>query len=130
MVLYPSMLSRFHSTDFYYTKNNASYFNNTDTIQWFEKLLQTPIADHRKYTIWRILIPYLLNIKKLSEAETVNIIPTWLNRCDTLRSLDFNANRLIKQNMRSSKSRRYLPISHTKLSSENSELYNAITGGR
>ena len=36
-------------------------------FQWIEKLLQIPIANHRKYAIWRILIPYLFNIKNLSD---------------------------------------------------------------
>jgi len=108
---------------------NNGYYTKTDTIQWIEKLLQIPIADHRKYAVWRILIPYLFNVKKLSEDETVSIVQTWLNRCNGLRSLDFNGSRLIKQNICSSKNRRYLPISYNKLSSENNELCNAITGG-
>ena len=39
------------------------------TIVWIEKLLQTPIDDHRKFAVWRILAPYLINIRKCSVDE-------------------------------------------------------------
>ena len=38
-------------------------------ILWIEKLLRNPIPDHRKYVIWRILAPYLINIRKLSDPR-------------------------------------------------------------
>ena len=31
---------------------------NSTTISWIEKLLQTQIDDHRKFVVWRILVPY------------------------------------------------------------------------
>jgi hypothetical protein len=34
---------------------------NPKTISWIEKLLQTPIDDYRKFVVWRILSPYLIN---------------------------------------------------------------------
>lgn len=39
----------------------------TNTIKWIERgiLEQHSLSDHRKYIIWRILSPYLLNVKKL-----------------------------------------------------------------
>jgi hypothetical protein len=108
------------------TKNRFHNFGyTTNSIPWIEKLIQTPIADNRKYALWRILIPYLFNIKLLSEAEVSEIIQTWLNKCHELRSLDFDANDLIKRNIRSRCG--YPPISFTKLSSENYALYNIIS---
>src|SRR5262249_44738746 len=51
-------------------RKNKSRFN-CDSIKyegtriwWIETLLQTPCSDHRKYCIWRILVPYLINVKK------------------------------------------------------------------
>lgn len=35
------------------------------TLQWIERLIQTPIEDGRKYSIWRILVPYLINRRHL-----------------------------------------------------------------
>jgi hypothetical protein len=46
------------------TRNNGKHDN--DFIPWIERLLKTPIPDHRKYCIWRILAPYLINVKHLS----------------------------------------------------------------
>ena len=56
-------------------------YSRTNAILWIGKLLQTPIADHRKYAIWRIIMPYLFNIKKLSDPEVISIVQTWLDSC-------------------------------------------------
>jgi hypothetical protein len=110
------------------TYSNISFYkNNSTTISWIEKLLQIPIADHRKYAIWRILIPYLFNFKKLSDTNVTNIIQDWLNKCDETRALDFNSKYLISQNIKNSKRHRYLPISFNRLSSENHGLYEIIS---
>jgi hypothetical protein len=84
--------------------------------------LETPIRDHRKYCIWRVLTPYLLNIRKLSEQETTDIIEDWLNRCNQLRRLDFNYKQKIKDGTEGA-AEGYLPISLAKLKEENGVLY-------
>jgi len=38
--------------------------NSSTTIWWIEKLIQTPIDDYRKFAVWRILVPYLIDIRK------------------------------------------------------------------
>jgi hypothetical protein len=90
--------------------NTCLCYNGIDTIQWIEKLLQIPIADHRKYAIWQILIPYLFNFKNLSDTIVTNIIQDWLNKYDETRALDFNAEYSIRQHIRNGKRYRYLPI--------------------
>lgn len=107
--------------------NSGFYNNSSATISWIEKLLQTPLDDHRKYAMWRILMPYLFNIRNLSDPDVINIIQGWLNKCDETRALDFNSKYLIRQNIKNSKRHRYLPISFDKLSSENQGLYDIIT---
>jgi hypothetical protein len=109
------------------SKNSSYNYGSANTIPWIEKLLQTPIADYRKYALWRIIMPYLFSIKKLPESEVIDIAQTWLNKCDLLRSLDFNAKYLIRQNIRNSKKNRYLPIGFDKLSSEIKELHDIIS---
>jgi hypothetical protein len=64
---------------------SAEYDN--DKIPWIETLLQTPISDHRKYALWRVLAPYLINIKKLSYENALSRITEWLNKCDKINSL-------------------------------------------
>jgi hypothetical protein len=59
------------------------------------------IADFRKNAINLILVPYLINIKKLRYANAFDIIKEWLNKCDSLRRLDSNFNYRIKSDERS-----------------------------
>jgi hypothetical protein len=91
-------------------------------INWIERLLQTPLQDYRKYCIWRILVPYLLNVRRLSEQETTDIIKDWLNQCNKLRRLDFNYKQKIKDGIEGANVG-YLPISLSKLRDENSRLH-------
>lgn len=65
-------------------------------ISWMERLLQTPLDD-----TWRILAPYLINIRKYSTEEASNIIRNWLDKCRSLRQLDLSPNYLIKHNINS-----------------------------
>ena len=102
-----------------YQKNNIQ--NGRNTILWIEKLLETPIEDGRKYTLWKILCPYLVNIKKLEYEESYKLLKTWLEKCNNLRRLDFNPNIEIKIRLRYVK--HYQPISITTLKNNNKDLY-------
>jgi hypothetical protein len=44
---------------------------NSTSILWIEKFLQTLLDDYRKYVVWRILSPYLINIRKCSVEEAM-----------------------------------------------------------
>ena len=98
---------------------------NPTTISWIEKLLQTPLNDYRKFVVWRILSPNLINIRKCSVDEAFSILKNWLYKCSKLRSLDFNPNYMIKYNINSAK-KGYLPISLENLKIENTYLYNVF----
>ena len=52
---------------------------------WIEILLGTAIEDYRKYALWRIVAPYLVNIRKLSHQDAVSVIREWLDKCDKLK---------------------------------------------
>jgi hypothetical protein len=110
-----------------YTKQAHAQTTNSTTISWIEKLLQTPLDDYRKFVVWRILTPYLINIRKCSADEAYNTIRNWLNKCSQLRRLDFNSNYIIKYDINSAKRGGYLPISLEKLKLENAYLYNVLT---
>jgi hypothetical protein len=110
-----------------YRNSKNTHHNWTNTIPWIEKLLHVPIEDHRKYALWRIVFPYLFNIKKMSDSEVTGTVQTWLDNCAKLRPLDFNSNCLIRQNIRNSNKCRYLPISFEKLRTENNALYNIVS---
>jgi Primase X len=95
-------------------------------IKWIETLLQTPIDDYRKNAIWRILAPYLINIKNLSYEESYNIIKEWLDKCGSLKPLDFSLSYYIKHNLNSATRVRYFPMKFDDLKIENIKLYNVL----
>jgi Primase X len=96
-------------------------------IKWIEKgILEHPLPDHRKYIIWRVLSPYLLNVKKIPKEESYSVIKDWLDKCDILEKLNFNAKIKIREGLRGA-SKGYLPISLEKLKEENKSLYDIVT---
>jgi hypothetical protein len=109
-----------------YAKRAHSETTDSSTIWWIEKLLQTPLDDYRKFVTWRILVPYLTNIRKCSDDEVFDVVRKWLDRCCDLRQLDFNHNYMIKHNINSAKRGGYLPIGLDKLKIENPYLYNVL----
>ena len=98
----------------------------TNTIKWIEKgILEHALSDHRKYIIWRILSPYLLNVKKLPKEEAYSVMKEWLDKCDKIEKLNFNSKIKIKDGLRGA-SRGYFPISMEKLKEENRQLYDLV----
>ncbi|KAA2283098.1 hypothetical protein [Candidatus Nitrosocosmicus sp. SS] len=93
-------------------------------IWWIEKLLSTPILDHRKFCLWRIFLPYLLNIRKLTVDETVLMLKEWLDKCDLTNELDFNSVQKIHEYIRYVGT--YLPPSKYRLRSINTEVYEMV----
>ena len=125
-----STSNRFHMNMIVPSQNHQEHYNNKngriDKIKWIEKgILENPLSDYRKYIIWRILCPYLLNIKKLPKEESYSVIKDWLDKCDKLEKLNFNAKIKIKEGLRGA-SKGYYPISLEKLKSENKELFDML----
>jgi Primase X len=98
----------------------------TNIIKWIEKgILEHPLSDHRKYIIWRILSPYLLNVRKLPKEEAYSVMKGWLDKCDKVEKLNFNPKIKIKDGLKGA-SKGFLPISMEMLKEENRELYDII----
>ncbi|MFH7880416.1 MAG: DNA primase noncatalytic subunit PriX [Candidatus Aenigmatarchaeota archaeon] len=49
--------------------------------KWIEKILETPFRDGRKRIVDLILMPYLANVKKLGEKESIEVILKWFKIC-------------------------------------------------
>lgn len=64
-----------------YHGSGGSYHQNQSSsrIEWIERLLQTPIEDQRKYCLWQIIGPYLLNVKHISASEAAKTMEKWLD---------------------------------------------------
>ena len=100
-----------------------SQYRSSRSIQygWIEKLLKTPIEDSRKYSLWKILCPYLVNIKKLEYEQSYIILKTWLEKCNNLQRLDFNPDTEIKAKLNHVKN--YNPIAIKTFIDDNKDLY-------
>ncbi len=97
---------------------------NNNKIVWIEKLLETPIADHRYFCLWHILIPYLVNIKGLSKNEVIPILTEWLDKCNKVNRVRWRYPQRIEEQLRYDKG--YPPISFENLKKENFELYKLL----
>jgi hypothetical protein len=93
-------------------------------LQWIERLLQTSIADGRKYSVWRILVPYLINCRHLLEDQCTDIILDWLGECGRLSRLGFNPKYRIKDSIMHVGT--YGPVHPNKLKQEYPELYTML----
>jgi hypothetical protein len=80
-----NQINRYHS----YSSAAANRRSNIPaSYQWIEeKLLHTPISDHRKYTIDLVLAPFLIVIKCLSFEESYSIIKDWVVKCNSIEML-------------------------------------------
>jgi hypothetical protein len=63
----------------------------------------------------------LVNIKKLEYQQSFEILKTWLEKCNTLRTLDFNPDMEIESKLNNVK--HYNPISLETLKIDNKDLY-------
>lgn len=76
-------------------EQNRKYYGRTIDIiylhnyGYIDRLYDKPIDDYRGFCIWRIFVPYFINIKRLSTLETSDKIRDWLGRCNTLKPLSF-----------------------------------------
>jgi hypothetical protein len=77
----------------YVARKNSRLLSKKQSIDWVERLLQTPLPEHRKYCIWRILAPYFINVKHLSFDDSYDKIYQWLDKCNQLKKLDFDSQR-------------------------------------
>jgi Primase X len=96
--------------------------NVSNKIGWIEDLLQKPLDDHRKFCLWRILCPYLVNVRKLPEEESAIILKEWLQKCDQLNKLNFNPQVETRHRLRHVGP--FLPASKETLKNEHVEIYH------
>jgi hypothetical protein len=106
------------------SKNNN--FNN-NCYDWIDKLvLNNPFSDYRKLIVGLILAPYLIVIKKLSNDQSYQIINKWLQKCDSIRRLDFEPKYLINNNLKVTGKKQIPPMFIYKLKTNYRNLYFLI----
>ena len=109
-------------------ERRSGYQSNTENnkIFWIEKLIDTPISDFRKNAINLILAPYLINIKKLSYQQSFDILTDWLQKCNSLKKLDFNPNYMVKHALTIAIEKIIPPMKLVTLKNRNLELYSIL----
>jgi hypothetical protein len=65
-------------------------------------------------------------VKKIAYDDAFNTMKNWLDSCDKIRPLDFNAN-IKRDALRAATRVGYLPMAFNDLKSENGELYRHIS---
>ena len=95
-------------------------------ILWIEKLLTMPIPDNRKYCIWRILAPYLINVRKLQDEEASYIIRKWLDKCNSVKRISFDETSRIRYNIQSVRKKGFYPIGWNQLKTDNIDLFDLL----
>jgi hypothetical protein len=103
---------------------NKSRYANSSQIEWIERILKTSLNDYRKLCLWKILCPYLINIKKLSFEESTYLLENWLNNCNNLQPTVFNHIQLIRSNLRNVKT--FLPPSRTTIRYRYPHFYSML----
>src|SRR5918911_4908343 len=105
------------------TNHAESHSFRGSTIPWIEKLLHTPIDDYRKNAVSLILAPYLINIKKVSYDDALNIINNWLMECGKSRQLDQNFDYTVRYALKYSAKNGNRPLKLDTLKLKNLKLY-------
>jgi hypothetical protein len=96
------------------------------TISWIEKLLTMSISDNRKYCIWRILAPYLVNVRKLQDEQASYIIREWLKKCNSVKRVSFDGSSRIRYDLQSARKKGFYPIGWNQLKTQNKELFEFL----
>lgn len=68
---------------------------------WVERLIEKPLDDGRKYCIVFVLLPYFINIRRLSDIDAYNKTIAWLEKSRSVKRLDFNAKWKVKNDIKS-----------------------------
>jgi Primase X len=107
--------------------DNANINNEINCVYWIERLLQTPLADHRKYAIDLILTRYLILDKRLDEQAAYQIIMQWLEICNKVKRLDFIPHARTVEKIRQARRNQIKHVRLSTLKDRNPELWNNIT---
>jgi hypothetical protein len=96
---------------------------------WYiQELLEFGIEDFRKRAISLLLAPWCINVKKMDHDSAERMLLDWIDKCQVVKPLDFDAYRVINQALNFVEARRqYLPLGLFKVKDLSPELYNKLT---
>ena len=108
------------------TQTESHYTSRRNTIPCIDKLLQTPIEDYRKTTVRLFLASYLVNVKKLSYNNALDVINNWLSKCGKSRQLDQNFDYTVRYALKYSAKNGNRPLKFDTLKLRNAALYDVL----
>jgi hypothetical protein len=123
--------------DIYRLKNKVGYryYNNYDGssssyyYNRLEKLLHTPIPDHRKFVCYWLLSRYFINVKHLGYEQAYAAMKNWLCKCNEAERLSPSTrvfDTLVKNDVKDAQKGGKFPIGERKLKEMNEELYKTL----
>jgi hypothetical protein len=118
-------------------KNKCSYgycnnYNNSNSSVYYnrlEKLLQTPIPDHRKFVCYWLLSRYLINVKHLGYEQVYAAMKKWFHKCNEAKGLSPSPrafDTLLKNDIKDAQKSGKLPVGEKLLKEMNEELYKIL----
>jgi hypothetical protein len=120
-------VSAYIATHVFYEGSYSTYAHNK---YWYvDRLIQTPVDDFRKRGIDLLLAPFLITIKRMSDYAAEQIMLNWLNRCSSLRPLDFDAAKRVQEKIVYVKESNYLPLGEEKLKAQDPDLFFRLAKG-
>jgi hypothetical protein len=106
--------------------------NNSGIVNWIERLLQTPLADYRKYCASLIIIPYLVVRRGIRDQDQImSIVMQWATRCDQMEPLRpgyYEFERRARSRIDTVMCDMIPPVSWSRLVEQNPELAQKLSG--
>jgi hypothetical protein len=95
--------------------------------EWVEKIIGNGLPDGRKRFILYVLSAYLVNVKRLSEEEALQVVQEFLeNSCRNHNNCEKIYDSFIRGDLQRVKSKGLKPITLKKLREKDPELYSLI----
>lgn len=113
----------------------GAYSQYAHTKYWYiDKLLETPLDDYRKRSIDLLLIPFMITVKGMPDAVVMRIVMNWIQRCNALKPLDFDAEERIRLKIADVRATLqtsqtgFLPLGEEKFKADYSDWFSRVTG--
>lgn len=99
----------------------------SESIKWIDDLIENGLPDGRKRVLALAIIPYLVNILKLSDEDVAATIKRFLEvSCRNYGRCDEISNKWIQYEVERIREKGYGPIKYEKLEESYKDLYNLI----
>ncbi len=118
--VFPKQLVTFRNSVMQYVPAQKSQRGKGYT--YVEGLLQHPVSDGRHRLVWLVLAPYLVNVRKLEDAEAVDKIRAFVSVGGETQDMK----RFVEYNVRRARRNGLLPPTFSKLKNEHPDLYGLL----